>query len=83
MASILSEQYLVYGKSSEKSDKACSGFSGKQLQRRLQILGLTTSEKRRETGDLIETYNILTGKERVSRKQFFQLALAGTGTCRT
>lgn len=41
---------------------------------RLRRLGITTLRTRRERGDLIETYKIMTGKERVDQSQFFQLA---------
>jgi ribonucleases P/MRP protein subunit RPP40 len=41
---------------------------------RLQKLGLTTLEVRRERGDMIETYKILSGKENVKKQQFFKLA---------
>ena len=40
----------------------------------LQKLGITTLKVRRERGDMIETYKILTGKERINSEQFFHLA---------
>jgi len=40
---------------------------------RLKKLGITTLKARRERGDMIETYKILTGRERIGRQQFFQL----------
>jgi len=44
---------------------------------RLQRLGLTTLEKRRCRGDLIETFKIMTGKEKVSSQQFFKPSNTG------
>jgi len=40
---------------------------------RLQKLGLTTLETRRRRGDLIETFKIMTGKEKLSSEQLFHL----------
>ena len=40
---------------------------------RLRALNLSTLEERRERGDLIETYKILTWKEKVPRDKFFSL----------
>ena len=39
---------------------------------RLWRLGSTTLEKRRQRGDLIEAFKIMTGKEQVDSEQFFQ-----------
>jgi len=41
---------------------------------RLKRLGIYTPERRRLCGDLIETFKILTGKERIDYKNFFELA---------
>jgi len=40
---------------------------------RLQKLGITSLKIRRDRGDMIETYKILTGKEQIDSEQFFQL----------
>jgi len=41
---------------------------------RLKRLGIYTLERRRLCGDLTETCKILTGKERIDFKKFFELA---------
>ncbi len=43
-----------------------TNLKGKNYTQRLEELGLTTLEERRERGDLIQAYKVLTGKERVS-----------------
>jgi len=55
-----------------KSTKLVQGFKKLSYKQRLEKLGLTTLEKRRERGDLIETYKLLTGKEKIDNNQFFQ-----------
>jgi len=40
---------------------------------RLKRLGIYTLERRRSRGDLIETFQILTGKEWIDYKKFFEL----------
>ena len=40
---------------------------------RLEKLKLTTLEERRARGDMIETYKIITGKEKVNPGKFFQM----------
>ena len=41
---------------------------------RLKKLNLTTLEERRVRGDLIETYKIITGKEKINPRKFFPMA---------
>jgi hypothetical protein len=43
-------------------------------QERLNILGLTTLQLRRTRGDMIETYKLITKKEKIDFNQFFRLA---------
>ena len=53
-----------------------TNLKGKDYQQRLQELGITTLEERRERGDLIQAYKVLTGKERVSHQTWFQTGAA-------
>jgi ribonuclease P/MRP protein subunit RPP40 len=57
-----------------KATKLVSGFRNKSYSERLNLLGLTTLERRRVRGDLIETFKIVTGREKISKEDFFQLA---------
>jgi len=41
---------------------------------RLEKLGITTLNDRRERGDMIEVYKLLTGREQIDCKQFFKPA---------
>jgi len=38
---------------------------------RLKILELTTLQTRRVRGDMVQTYKIMTGKDKIDREQFF------------
>jgi len=60
-----------------RATKMVKGLSNKSYPERLNILGLTTLEKRRTRGDLIEIYKIMTGKEGLDQQHFFQLAETG------
>jgi len=51
-----------------------SGFKELSYEQRLRSTGLTTLEVKRQRGDLIECYKILTGKENIDPHQFFNLS---------
>jgi len=57
-----------------RASKMVRGLQNKSYIERLRILGFTTLEKRRQRGDLIEMYKILTGKDKVEPGKFFHLA---------
>jgi ribonucleases P/MRP protein subunit RPP40 len=62
-----------------RATKIVSSICSRQYQERLEILGLSSLEKRRLRGDLIEMFKILTRRERVDYRQFFELSAAGHG----
>ena len=41
---------------------------------RLRMIGITSLEERRLRGDMIEVYKLLTGKEQIDHRQFFNSA---------
>ena len=51
-----------------------SALRNKSYEERLIVLGLTKLVERRFRGDMIQTYEIVTGKENVNRENFFQMA---------
>ena len=59
MVTVLKERHRVLRKGSKISNRE-----------RLRYLELTTLREQRIRGDLIETFKIMTGKERVDRSQF-------------
>ena len=62
-----------------RETKLVYGIAKYSYEERLNYLGLTTLQMRRIRGDLIETYKLLTGKEKVGYEQFFRLAGASHG----
>ena len=60
-----------------RATKIIPGFKKKSYAERLVLLNLTTLEQRRVRGDLIETFKLLTGRERVDWHLFFQLENTG------
>jgi len=56
-----------------KASKLVKGFKKLSYEEHLDRLNLTTLEKRRMRGDLIETYKLLTGRENIDFNCFFHL----------
>ena len=54
--------------------KMIQGYKDLSYEKRLIGCGLTTLEKRRSRGDLIEACKIITGKESIQWEGFFELA---------
>ena len=61
-----------------RATKMVAGFHKLKYHERLKRLNLTTLEKRRTRGDLIETYKLLTGKEDINYRKFFQMNINGS-----
>ena len=51
-----------------------SGFAKYSYEDRLRKLGITTLRRRRERGDLIGVYRLMSGKKNVEKTQFFRQA---------
>src|SRR6218665_3067333 len=61
-------------KMQRRATKMIQGYKDLSYEERLITCGLTTLEKRRSRGDLIEAYKIITGKESIQLERFFELA---------
>jgi len=57
-----------------RATKLVHGFDKIPYEQRLKALGLYSLQRIRIRGDLIETYKILTGKEKIESDQLFQKA---------
>ncbi len=57
-----------------RATKLVPALRNLQYEERLKRLGLTTLEDRRERGDMIETYKLITGKEDINPGKFFTMA---------
>lgn len=62
-----------------RATKLVKGLRNLEYSERLKGLKMTTLEERRLRGDLIETYKLLSGKEDISYKTFFNLNPTGRG----
>jgi len=57
-----------------RATKMILGYKNLSYEERLDRCGLTTLERRRSRGDLIEAYKIITGKEALQWERFFEFA---------
>ena len=62
-----------------RATRIVKGLKKLPYETRLKRLGLYSLERRRLRGDMIETFKILTGKERIDHSTFFWLADVTTG----
>ena len=59
----------------QRATKWVKGFENRSYSERLNLLlGLTTLEKRRKRGDLIEVFKIITGREDIESESLFTIA---------
>ena len=56
-----------------------SNLRGKNYEARLEEVGMISLADRRMRGDMITTYKIMTGKDRIDPGEFFELAAEGPG----
>lgn len=60
-----------------------SGLRTNTYEERLKEIGLTTLEERRHQTDMIQTYKILHGKDRVEKDTWFKMASEGNRATRS
>ena len=56
-----------------RATKLVKGLQNKSYEERLRLLGITSLEKRRIRGDLIQVFRIMKGFDKVDRESFFEL----------
>ena len=66
------QRHRCLGKSSKSGNK--SMLRKYSYATRLQMIGITSLEERRLRGDMIKVYKLLTGKEQIDHRQFFNSA---------
>ena len=59
------------------STKLFKGLQNKSYEERLRLLGITSLEKRRIRGDLIQVFRTMKGFDKVDRESFFELDNGG------
>jgi len=64
----------ILEKVQQRATKWVTDLQNKSYDERLKVLKLTSLEKRRKRGDLIEIYKIITGKEDIDSKNLFRIA---------
>ena len=64
----------VLEKVQRRATKMIRGFQALTYEERLEECGLTTLDKRRCRGDLIETYKLMSGKEEMPFSRYYNLA---------
>ena len=57
-----------------RATKMIKGFGNLAYEERLWRCKLTTLEKRRERGDLIETFKIVTGRDKIPAQRLFEFS---------
>jgi len=60
-----------------RATKLVKGLQNKSYEERLRLLGITSLEKRRIRGDLIQVFRIMKGFDKVDRESFFELDNGG------
>ena len=73
----------VLEKVQQRAVKMMTNLKAKTYEARLQELGLTTLEDRRNRGDMITMYRIMTGKDKVDPATWFTMAPTRDGAAST